>query len=192
MARSTNRSNQPAVFREARESFHAALVKDGVLCVAAREIANERLPKEFLSNADGDSATSIAIAQGIFDQIHPRAKVANSLAGGTSGGNFQQITRSFLETSFSRLKTLGQDKRGLKARDAAITAAADSNCVIAPNVLILRQSDPGEVIKREQLLVDERGVLRSGIRGRHNKLAILHPAFLASGHCEMIVPRHSA
>ncbi|MGH9653630.1 MAG: NgoMIV family type II restriction endonuclease [Candidatus Acidiferrales bacterium] len=172
MARSGNISNQPAVFREARKSFHAALLKGGVLCITGREIPKKGIPNQFPSNADGDSATSVAIAQSIFDQIQERAKSRSCLARGTSGDKFEQITRSFMETSFSRLKTLSWRKRDLKAQDAEIAVLPGD--VIAPDVFVVREREPDEVIDRKQLLVNERGALCSGVRKRQNKLRIVH------------------
>ena len=164
--------------------------------MAARKTPKKGLPNEFPSNADGDSATSIAIAQRIFDQIQSEATIGARLAGQISGGKFEQITRSFIETTFSRLGNLRPGKwdfdpekraifrfeqyhhlaelRQLAYKNPEIAVLLGSDYVIAPDVLVVREPEPDEVINRDQTVVDETVGLRSGIRERNNKLPILH------------------
>ncbi len=164
--------------------------------MAARRTRKKGLPNEFPSNADGDSTTSIAIAQGIFDQIQSEATVGTRLAGQISGGKFEQITRSFVETTFSSLGNLRPGKWDFNPEKRAIfrfeqyhhlaelTQVAEKNpeiavllgsdYVIAPDVLVVREPEPDKVINRKQMLVDETVGLRSGIRERNSKLPILH------------------
>lgn len=164
--------------------------------MTARKTPKKGLPNEYPSNADGDSPTSIAIAQGIFDQIQSEAKIGSRLAGQISGGKFEQITRSFVETTFSSLRSLrpgkwnfNPEKRAISRFEqyhhlAELSQAAEKNpeiavllgsdYIIAPDVLIVREPEPDEVINRKQLLVDETVGLRSGIRERNNRLSILH------------------
>jgi hypothetical protein len=177
-----------ALFRAARESYYAALLKDGVLRMAARNNPKKGLPNEFPSNADCDSATSIAIAQGIFDQIQSRAKPGIRLAGQISGGKFEQITRSFIERTFSMLKTLSPSKWDFNPEKRAIfrfeqynrlaelsrvakknpeiAVLLGSDYVIGPDVLVVREPEPDEIINAKQILVDQTFARRSGIRKR--------------------------
>ena len=78
-----------SLFQAARKSYYAALLKSGVLCMVARKKPKKGLPDQFPSNADGDSATSIAIAQAIFNQIQSKAKLGESLAGQISRSKFE-------------------------------------------------------------------------------------------------------
>src|SRR5712692_5959314 len=78
--------------------------------MADRKKAKRGLPAKFPSNADGDSATSIAIAQSIFDQIQSETKSGVRLAGQISGSKFEQITRAFVEKTFTSLKNLRPGK----------------------------------------------------------------------------------
>ncbi|MGH9437746.1 MAG: NgoMIV family type II restriction endonuclease [Terriglobia bacterium] len=187
---------ETALFQTARKSFHAALLKNGVLCMTARPKPKKGLPNEFPSNADGDSATSIAVAQGIFNRIQSRAKLGSRLAGQISGGKFEQITRSFVETTFSTLGNLrpgkwdfNPEKRSIirfeqyhhlaellqiAEKNPEIAVLLGSDYVIAPDVLVVREPEPDELINRKQMLVDDTVALRSGIRGHNNKLPILH------------------
>lgn len=185
-----------AAFKIARTGYYSALLKSGVLCMVARSKSKEGLPNEFPSNADKDSATSIAIAQAIFDKIQSKAKTAGRLAGQISGSKFEQITRSFVEETFSTLGNLrpGQWEFNVQKRaifgfeqyhhlaellqvakgNPEIAVLLGSDYVIAPDVLIIREPETDEVINNEQKLVDDSISLRAAIRQRNNKLPILH------------------
>jgi NgoMIV restriction enzyme len=184
------------LFQAARTSYHAALLEKGVLCLTARKNPKRNLPNEFPSNADGDSAASIAIARTIFDLIQSKSTVGARLAGQISGSKFEQITRSFVQETFSALKTLRPGrwdfepkKRSIfrfeqyhhlaelfemARKNPEIAVLLGSDYVIAPDVLIVREPEPDEVINSGQYLVDDTVALRSGIRRRNNELPILH------------------
>jgi hypothetical protein len=164
--------------------------------MAARKKPKRGLPNQFPSNADGDSATSIAIAQAIFDQIQSEAKVSGRLPGQISGSKFEQITRSFVEETFRALKTLRPGKWEFDPKKRAIfgfeqyhhlselsqvaeknpeiAVLLGSDYVIAPDVLIARKPEPDEFINAKQTLVDGTVALRTGIRVRNNNLPLLH------------------
>jgi hypothetical protein len=185
-----------SLFQSARKSYYAALLKAGVLCLTARKNPKKGFPNEFPSNADGDSATSIAIAQAIFDQIQSKAKLGGRLAGQISGSKFEQITRSFIEETFSSLKTLRPgtwdfnpetrtifrfeqyhhlaELSQVAKKNPEIAVLLGSDYVIAPDVLVVREPESDEVINAKQTLVDDTVALRSGIRKRNNELPLLH------------------
>jgi hypothetical protein len=185
-----------SVLQTARKSYYAALLKGGVLCMAARKKPKGGLPNEFPSNADGDSATSIAIAQAIFDQIQSKAKLGGRLAGQISGSKFEQITRSFVEETFSTLKALRPGKWDFNSerrsifrfeqyrhlaelsqiaeKNPEIAVLLGSDYLIAPDVLVVREPEPDEFINSKEMLVDDTVGLRSGIRKRNNALPLLH------------------
>ncbi len=189
-------SRTPALFQAARKSYYAALLKGGVLCITARKKPKKGLPDKFPSNADGDSVSSIAIAQAIFDQIQSKARVVGRLAGQISGSKFEQITRSFIEETFTSLKSLRPGKWDFNPEKRAIfrfeqyhhlaelSRVAEANpeiavllgsdYVIAPDVLVVREPEPDDVINENQILVDDTVGLRSGIRLRNNEVPILH------------------
>jgi hypothetical protein len=102
--------NKTSVFQLARRRYHAALLGSGVLCLTVRKKPKKGLPEKFPSNADGDSATSISIAQGIFDQIESETRTAGRLAGQVSGSKFEHITRVFIEETFPKLGALRPGK----------------------------------------------------------------------------------
>jgi len=164
--------------------------------MAARKKPKRGLPDEFPSNADGDSATSIGVAQAIFDQIQSKAKLGGRLAGQISGSKFEQITRSFIEETFSSLKHLrpgmwdvNPEKRAIfrfeqyrhlaelsqvAEKNPEIAVLLGSDYVIAPDIIVVREPEPDEVINAKRFLVDDTVALRSGIRLRNNTLPLLH------------------
>ena len=185
-----------SILQAARKNFHAALLEGGLLCIAARKKPKKGLPMEFPSNADGDSATSIAIAQAIYDQIQSEATAGGRLAGQISGSKFEQITRSFIQETFSNLEALrpgkwdyAPEKRAifrfeqyhhlaelaeLAEKNPEIAVLLGSDYVIAPDVLIVREPESDEHINAGKKIVDETVALRSGLRKRNNERAILH------------------
>lgn len=185
-----------ALFQAARKSYYAALLKGGVLCMAARKKPKRGLPDQFPSNADGDSATSIAIAQAIFDRIQSKTKLGGRLAGQISGSKFEQITRSFIEETFPALKTLrpgkwdfNPEKRTIfrfeqyhhlaelsqvAEKNPELAVLLGSDYVIAPDVLVVREPEPDELINAKEKLVDDSVALRAAIRRRNNPLPLLH------------------
>jgi hypothetical protein len=184
------------LFTAARKSYHAALLESGVLCLTARKKAKRGLANRFPSNADGDSATSIAIAQAIFDQIEAGANLRVRLAGQISGSRFEQMTRDFIEKTFTKLSAIRPGKwdfapvkRAISRFEqyqhlAALLHVAEQNpeiavllgsdYVIAPDVLVVREPEPDETINRDALLVDNKVALRASIRRRNNDRPILH------------------
>jgi hypothetical protein len=187
---------ETSLFQSARKSFYAALLQSGVLCLAERKKPKKGFPDRFPSNADGDSATSIAIAQGIFDQIQSEAKLGDRLAGQISGSKFEQITRSFVEETFGALKTLRPGKWDVSPAKRAIfyfeqyrhlaelsklaednpeiAVVLGSDYVISPDVLIVRQPESDKVINAERVLVDATVALKSGLRQSNNNVPLLH------------------
>jgi hypothetical protein len=164
--------------------------------MAARKKPKKGLPNEFPSNADGDSATSIAIAQAIFNQIQSKAKLGGRLAGQISGSKFEQITRAFVEETFSTLKALrpgrwdfNPERRAIfrfeqyahlaelsqvAEKNPEIAVLLGSDYVIAPDVVIVREPETDDVINAERMLVDDTVALRSGMRRKNNGLPLLH------------------
>ncbi|MBZ5522995.1 MAG: NgoMIV family type II restriction endonuclease [Acidobacteriia bacterium] len=108
-------ASETSLTLKARKSFHASLLSTGVLRIISRKNAKAGMATTYPSNADGDSAASIAIAQAIFDQIQsqPRGKVAGHISGNT----FERTIRSFIKETFSALKSVrrGKGKSNKKA-----------------------------------------------------------------------------
>ena len=164
--------------------------------MAARKKPKGNLPNEFPSNADGDSATSICIAQAIFDQIQTEATIGGRLAGQISGSKFEQITRQFVQETFSAFTALRPGKWSFTPENRAIyrfeqyqhlAALAEvakkypeiavllgSDYVIAPDVLVVRHPESDDFINSGELIVDSTVGVRSALRRRFNELPLIH------------------
>jgi NgoMIV restriction enzyme len=164
--------------------------------MAARKKPKKGLPDQYPSNADGDSSTSVAIAGAIFDRIQSEATLGGRLAGQISGNKFEQITRSFVQETFSALAPLrpgkwnfNPEKRAIfrfeqyhhlselsemAVRNPEIAVLLGSDYMIAPDVLLVREPEADDAINAEQWVVDDTVALRSSLRKRNNDLPILH------------------
>src|SRR5579859_969895 len=181
----------------ARKTYYAALLEREVLCIVHRKKTKKDLPDKYPSNADKDSGTSIAIAQAIFDQIQAKATYGGSrLAGQISGSKFEQVTRAFVEETFTSLNALRPGKwdcnpakraifrfeqyqhlaelAKIAEKNPEIEVSLGTDYLIAPDIVIVREPEPDDYINAKELLVDETIALRSAIRERNNKVPILH------------------
>jgi hypothetical protein len=190
--------SKPSFFQKARQAYHLALLESGVLCISKRAKSRGDLPQEVPSNADADSASSIAIAQAIFDQIQSEIKVGVKLAGQMAGNKFEHITRSYVEKTFAALKHIRPGKwdsspakreiwsyeqyhhlaelseLAKKYEELAVHLGHKSDYVIAPDILLVREPEPDQIINADQVLVDDSVAKMSALRGRYNKLPLLH------------------
>lgn len=154
------------------------------------------MASQFPSNADGDSPTSVAIAQAVFDQIQTEATLGGRLAGQISGSKFEQITRSFVQQTFGALGALRPgnwnfnpprrtitefeqyhhlaELSAIAAGNPEIAVVLGSDYMIAPDVLVAREPEPDEAINAEACLVDETVAQRSSLRKRYNGRPLLH------------------
>jgi len=186
------------LFFEARKAYHAALLDKGLLCLVERSKPKKGLPDQFPSNADGDNAASIAIAQAIYEQLQSETKVGVKLAGQMSGNKFEHITHSYVETTFAALQHLRPGKwdtspakrkiwdyeqyhhlselseLAKKYEELAVHLGHKSDYVIAPDILLVREPEPDESINSKKFLVNENIAKMSTLRARFNKLPILH------------------
>jgi len=184
------------LFQEARKAYHAALLKEGVLSLSSRKKPKAGRPDQVPSNADGDSATSIAIALAILDQIQSKTKATVRLAGQVSGNLFEHLTQQFVEKTFGALKSIrpgiwdcSPAKRAISRYEQyhhlmELSELADkypemavhlgSDYVIAPDIIIVREPEADDTINAKQLLVDDTVARRSGLRKRNNSLPLLH------------------
>jgi NgoMIV restriction enzyme len=186
-----------ALLQTARKNYYVALLEHGVLCVVRRKNPKEGLPDKYPSNADKDSPASIAIAQAIFDQLQAKAvRGSGRLAGQISGSKFEQVTRAFIEETFTRLSTLRPGKwdcnparraivrfeqyqhlaelARIAEKNPQIEVSIGSDYLIAPDIVIVRAPETDQSINSKELLVDDSVALRAAIRERNNRVPILH------------------
>lgn len=183
-------------FQEARKNYHVALIKQGVLALRLWKEPKAGRPTEVPSNADGDSATSISIAQAILDQIQSKTKTTVRLAGQVSGNLFEHLTRDFIATTFAALKPIRpgtwdcspakraisryeqyhhlMELSNLAQKYPEIAVHLGSDYVIAPDIIVIREPEDDRTINAKQRLVDETVARRTALRKENNSLPLLH------------------
>ncbi len=183
-----------ALIAEARHKYHAELLANGVLTVDSKGVP---------SNADRSSNLSIAIAQGITKRL--MANEQEKAVGQTAGAKFEQLNMEFIEATFPHLQNLRPGKwhitklgnrnsiktssfaqyehldylSQLTKEDARLAASMGNDYMVAPDVVVYRETEPDEVINEQQLIVDETVSCLSDIRKIIGGLPILHASISA-------------
>jgi len=167
---------------------------NGVLTIDAKGVP---------SNADRSSNLSIAIAQGIANRL--MAHVQEKVLGQTAGAKFEQVNMEFLEATFPYLQTLRPGKwhiaklgnrnsiktssfaqyehldylSQLTKDDARLAASMGNDYMVAPDVVVYRETEDDEVINEQQLIVDQSVCGLSDLRKSCGGLPILHASISA-------------
>lgn len=183
-----------ALIAEARERYHQALLTNGVLTVD-----NKGIP----SNADSSSRLSISIANGIADQL--MAKTQEKIVGQTSGAKFEQLNMQFLLETFPLLQNLRPGKwhivklgnrssiktssfaqyehleylNKLTENDAKLAASMGNDYMVAPDVVIYRETVSDEEINTPIVMIDDTVSNYTDIRSKNCGLPILHASISA-------------
>lgn len=176
---------------EQRRRFHASLLESNTLTVNARGVP---------SNADKDQKSSVVFARHIAERLEV-ATIEERLAGQTSGGNFENAVKAFLENTFPLLKNVrpgswvvkneGGRRRGggiskyvpYRHLDGLAQAAKESPAVatligntysISPDLVIVRYPEPDELISHGGLQLSEGVAQYTPFRQENQILGILH------------------
>ena len=183
-----------ALIAEARKNYHKRLLESGVLTVDAKGIP---------SNADSSSKLSIAIAQGIANQL--MAETHDKAVGQTSGAKFEQLNMQFLMETFPNLQNLRPGKwhivklgnrnaiktisfaqyehldylSKLTESDAKLAASMGNDYMVAPDVVIYRDTVSDEEINTPQIIVDDTVCRMADIRTQNGGLPVLHASVSA-------------
>jgi len=183
-----------ALIAEARHKYHAELLANGVLTIDSKGVP---------SNADRSSNLSIAIAQGITRRL--MANEHEKAVGQTAGAKFEQLNMEFIEATFPYLQNLRPGKwhiaklgnrnsiktssfaqyehldylSQLTKEDARLAASMGNDYMVAPDVVVYRDTEPDEVINEQQVIVDETVSCLSDIRKTCSSLPILHASVSA-------------
>ena len=157
------------------------------------------------SNADKSSRLSIDIATGIAKQLWSSIQKQDKVVGQTSGAKFEQINMEFLAETFPRLQTLRPGKWNiaklgnrnsiktssfaqyehldylsqLTKNDIRLAASMGNDYMVAPDVVVYRETEMDEVINNEQILVDDSVCHLADIRKVNSGLPILHASVSA-------------
>ena len=183
-----------ALIAEARKNYHKRLLESGVLTVDSKGIP---------SNADSSSKLSIAIAQGIANQL--MAETHDKAVGQTSGAKFEQLNMQFLMETFPNLQNLRPGKwhivklgnrnaiktssfaqyehldylSKLTESDAKLAASMGNDYMVAPDVVIYRDTVSDEEINTPQIIVDDTVCMMADIRAQNGGLPVLHASVSA-------------
>ncbi len=183
-----------ALIAEARKKYHQELLSNGVLTMDGKGIP---------SNADSSSKLSVRIAQGIAKRL--MAEVHEKAVGQTSGAKFEQINMDFLNDTFPHLGNLRPGKwhivklgnrnavkassfaqyehleylNQLTKSDARLAASMGNDYMVAPDVVIYRETETDEAINAASLVVDNDIARLADLRKSNGGLPILHASISA-------------
>lgn len=174
-----------ALFREARENFHARLLQT-VLTRNAQGI---------YSNADSRNASSRAVSARMAEILLSET-VAERLAGQTAGNEFETLVAQFIRETFVHLRHLrpGQwhvakanggisrfsqyahltDIAAAAADNLQLAAALGNDYAIKPDVVIYRLPEPEDMINAPMLFLDDELSTRAVLRQQVSPRPILH------------------
>ena len=125
--------------------------------------------------------------------------------GQTAGAKFEQLNMEFIEATFPHLQNLRPGKwhiaklgnrnsiktssfaqyehldylSQLTKEDARLAASMGNDYMVAPDVVVYRETEPDEVINERQLIVDKTVSCHSDIRKTIGGLPILHASISA-------------
>ena len=158
------------------------------------------------SNADKSSRLSVAIAKGIANSLMVESnEVHEKAVGQTSGAKFEQINMEFLASTFPRLQNLRPgswhivklgNRNSIKTSsfaqyehldylneltsvDAKLAASMGNDYMVAPDVVVYRETVTDEEINTPIVLVDNSVATLSDLRKSNGGLPILHASISA-------------
>ena len=177
-----------------RKKYHESLLREGVLTIDKNGIP---------SNADKSSRISVSIALGIANRL--MAETHDKSVGQTSGAKFEQLNMEFLSNTFPKLQNLRPGtwhitKLGnrnsmktssfaqyehldylnrLTAYDKKLAASMGNDYMVAPDVVVYRETVSDEDINEAQVLVDDTVCTMADLRKKNGGLPILHASVSA-------------
>lgn len=183
-----------ALIAKARADYHKKLLLNAVLTLDEKGIA---------SNADKSSGISCAIAKGIALRL--MAETHEKTIGQTAGAKFEQFNMEFLQETFPMMQTIRPGKwhivklgnhntiktssfaqyehleylSKLTENDAKLAASIGNDYMVAPDVVIYRDTLEDDEINTPECFVDENVAKMADIRHSANPLPILHASISA-------------
>lgn len=177
-----------------RREYHRKLLEEGVLTIDKNGVP---------SNADKSSRLSISIALGIANRL--MAETHDKSVGQTSGAKFEQLNMEFLINTFPFMQNLRPGKwhvaklgnrntmktssfaqyehleylDRLISYDKKLAAVVGNDYMVAPDVVVYRETVPDDEINGERLIVDESVCTMSDLREKNGGLPILHASVSA-------------
>ena len=183
-----------SLIAQERKKYHESLLREGVLTIDKSGVP---------SNADKSSKLSVSIALGIANRL--MAETHDKSVGQTSGAKFEQLNMEFLSNTFPKLQNLRPGtwhitKLGnrnsmktssfaqyehldyltrLTAYDKKLAASMGNDYMVAPDVVVYRETEPDEEINSVQIFVDDTVCTMADIREKNGGLPILHASVSA-------------
>lgn len=183
-----------SLIAQERKKYHESLLREGVLTIDKNGVP---------SNADKSSKLSVSIALGIANRL--MAETHDKSVGQTSGAKFEQLNMEFLSNTFPKLQNLRPGmwhitKLGnrnsmktssfaqyehleylnrLTAYDRKLAASMGNDYMVAPDVVVYRDTVSDEDINRTQVFVDDTVCTMADLRKKNGGLPILHASVSA-------------
>lgn len=183
-----------SLIHEERILYHQQLLKQGVLTIDKSGVP---------SNADKASKLSVAISSHIAKQL--LAETHDKIVGQTSGAKFEQLNMEFLANTFPKLQNLRPsvwhivklgNRNALKTSsfaqyehldylneitlsDQKLAACMGNDYMVAPDVVIYRDTVSDDEINSSAIIVDEHVCNMSDLRSKNGGLPILHASISA-------------
>ncbi|WP_326797634.1 NgoMIV family type II restriction endonuclease [Streptomyces sp. NBC_01808] len=180
-----------ALLTVARKNFHADLVGKETLSLSLNDVA---------SNADGGQKTSLAIALHIAKELSAQT-VEKKLDGQRLGKQFEEAVERFLAATFPAFQSLRPGDWTIKnfggsradyqiakyepythladlaraiKNDRTLASVLGNSYEISPDILVLRNPEPDEVINGQRELVDADSGQYAIIRRMNQEQPIVH------------------
>lgn len=183
-----------AMIARERKKYHQKLLEEGVLTIDDKGVP---------SNADRASKLSKKIACGIAQRL--MADTHEKALGQTSGAKFEQINMEFLTNTFPYLQNLRPGKwhiaklgnrnaiktssfaqyehldylGKLTKSDEKLAASMGNDYMVAPDVVVYRETETDEEINKVQFIVDDTVCTKADLREKNGGLPILHASVSA-------------
>ena len=189
-----------ALITNARIHFHERLFETNTLTLTNAGVA---------SNADSSSKASRAIAGKIIDILVDEHRytvnTVDKISGQTLGKQFELLTMEFLQETFPHLQNLRPGKwhiaklgnrnavktssfaqyehleylNQLTKNDARLAASMGNDYMVAPDVVIYRETETDETINEQTDIIDNTICKLADIRKSNGGLPILHASISA-------------
>lgn len=183
-----------ALIAKERRLYHENLLREGVLTIDKNGVP---------SNADKSSRLSIGLALGVANRL--MAEVHDKSVGQTSGAKFEQLNMEFLINTFPKMQNLRPGKwhitklgnrnaiktssfaqyehleylNRLTAYDKKLAASMGNDYMVAPDVVVYRETEEDEEINAPLLFIDDTVCTMADIRKKNGGLPILHASISA-------------
>lgn len=183
-----------SLIAQERKRYHESLLREGVLTIDKNGIP---------SNADKSSKLSVSIALGIANRL--MAETHDKSVGQTSGAKFEQLNMEFLTNTFPQLQNprpgvwhitkLGNRNsmktssfaqyehldylNRLTAYDRKLAASMGNDYMVAPDVVVYRDTVSDDEINEDQVFVDDTVCTMADLRKKNGGLPILHASVSA-------------